>query len=262
MPADARRRTRPTARRCTRHIARCATRSIRARRVAPFNEIMTAANNPAQIIAAAASRSVADGLHHDDAVGLATWPTSPPISERLQRRSGGRGGRRVLQRWRAITTSCRRRLRRSPISTAACIRDGCAPDSHSRPMRRRPRRASPVCRFYIPPALRRLALLFGVARRVRASHGDSIRLSSTRRRNVFYIGLARPGDGRMSRRGRRRVYRVWDNRPDTNHRYTTSTAVVEQMQAQGWIAEGYGPGPYYPIMCAAINAPADIRASP
>ena len=43
------------------------------------------------------------------------------------------------------------------------------------------------------------------------------------------------------------VYRVWDNRADTNHRYTTSVTVRQQMLAQGWIGEGYGPTQV--IMC-------------
>jgi hypothetical protein len=38
------------------------------------------------------------------------------------------------------------------------------------------------------------------------------------------------------------VYRLWNNRVDTNHRYTTSVAVRDQMLARGYVAEGYGPG--------------------
>ena len=37
------------------------------------------------------------------------------------------------------------------------------------------------------------------------------------------------------------VYRVFNNRADANHRYTTSTAIRDQMVARGYIAEGYGP---------------------
>ena len=53
------------------------------------------------------------------------------------------------------------------------------------------------------------------------------------------------------RRRDRAVYRVWDNRADTNHRYTTSLAVRQQMLAAGWVAEGYGPGQV--IMCAPAS---------
>ena len=43
-------------------------------------------------------------------------------------------------------------------------------------------------------------------------------------------------------------YRVWDARADTNHRYTTSRTIRDQMVAMGWVAEGYGPDSV--IMCA------------
>src|SRR4030095_13885575 len=37
------------------------------------------------------------------------------------------------------------------------------------------------------------------------------------------------------------VYRLWNQRADSNHRYTTSAAIKAQMQALGYAAEGYGP---------------------
>ena len=37
------------------------------------------------------------------------------------------------------------------------------------------------------------------------------------------------------------VYRLYNNRADANHRFTTSLAVRQDMIARGWIAEGYGP---------------------
>ena len=104
----------------------------------------------------------------------------------------------------------------------------------------------PVCRFYIPPG-----------------HGDSHFLSASPSEcaiaqatypffvyespSVFYIALpdvvtgACPADTDP-------VYRVWDKRVDTNHRYTTSAAVRASMIAAGWVAEGYGPEQV--IMCA------------
>ena len=36
------------------------------------------------------------------------------------------------------------------------------------------------------------------------------------------------------------VYRLWNGRADSNHRYTTSTIVRDAMVAQGYIAEGDG----------------------
>lgn len=37
------------------------------------------------------------------------------------------------------------------------------------------------------------------------------------------------------------IYRVWNNRADSNHRYVTTIALRDQMVARGYIAEGYGP---------------------
>jgi len=37
------------------------------------------------------------------------------------------------------------------------------------------------------------------------------------------------------------VYRVFNQRVDANHRYSTSVAVRDQMVARGGVAEGYGP---------------------
>jgi len=37
------------------------------------------------------------------------------------------------------------------------------------------------------------------------------------------------------------VYRMWNKRADSNHRYTTSVAVRESMLGKGYIPEGYGP---------------------
>ena len=65
----------------------------------------------------------------------------------------------------------------------------------------------------------------------------------------FYIGLPDTTTGACAP-GTSPVYRFWNRRPgDTNHRYTTSLQVARQMLARGDAPEGYGPGPYYPIMC-------------
>jgi len=41
--------------------------------------------------------------------------------------------------------------------------------------------------------------------------------------------------------GSKAVYRLWNNRPDVNHRYTTDPAIRADMMAKGWIPEGFGP---------------------
>lgn len=44
------------------------------------------------------------------------------------------------------------------------------------------------------------------------------------------------------------VYRLLNQRVDSNHRYTTSTAIRAQMLAAGYLSEGYGPDGV--VMCA------------
>ena len=46
------------------------------------------------------------------------------------------------------------------------------------------------------------------------------------------------------------VYRLYNNRADTNHRYTTSLTIRSQMLAKGYVGEGYGPNSV--SMCAAL----------
>ncbi len=106
---------------------------------------------------------------------------------------------------------------------------------------------APVCRFYIPPG-------YGDSHFYSASPAECADAAAhypyfvRESANVFSIGLPDSTTGACPM-GTIPVYRVWDARFDTNHRYTTSAVIVDQMRALGWTAEGYGPGPYYPIMC-------------
>jgi carboxypeptidase C (cathepsin A) len=50
------------------------------------------------------------------------------------------------------------------------------------------------------------------------------------------------------------VYRVFDGRADANHRYLTSTALRDTMQARGWVIEGIGAEGV--VMCAPQPATA------
>lgn len=45
----------------------------------------------------------------------------------------------------------------------------------------------------------------------------------------------------VCRDGANPVYRLWNGRADSNHRYTTSRATRDQMIAKGYVAEGFGP---------------------
>ncbi len=103
---------------------------------------------------------------------------------------------------------------------------------------------SAVCRFYIPPAL-----------------GDShffgrgaAECSSTAAKNpsfvveapaFFYSALPTAG---TCPGGTAPVYRLFSNRADANHRYTTDRDTRDQMVAKGWLAEGDGPD--FTVMCA------------
>lgn len=104
---------------------------------------------------------------------------------------------------------------------------------------------SPVCRFYIPPA-----------------HGDSHFLSASQDEcasvlakipldpnfhgyieetpSAFYIALPDTSTGACPA-GTLPVYRLWNRRADSNHRYTADAATRDAMLARGYEAEGYGP---------------------
>ncbi len=114
--------------------------------------------------------------------------------------------------------------------------------------------AGPVCRYYIPP-----------------QHGDSHFLSASAAEcdaifsrigvdpnysgyiqetpNAFYIELPNTVSGACPV-GTTAVYRLWNGRADSNHRYTTDPSVKAQMQGRGYVAEGYGPAAV--AMCAPI----------
>ncbi len=106
--------------------------------------------------------------------------------------------------------------------------------------------ASAVCRFYIPPAL-------GDSHFYSASPAECAKVASAypafieESADMMDVDLPDPITGACSVTDMP-VYRVWDDRADTNHRYTTDPAIRALMVAQGWIAEGYGPDQV--IMCA------------
>jgi hypothetical protein len=106
--------------------------------------------------------------------------------------------------------------------------------------------ASPVCRFYIPPAQ-------GDSHFYSASPIECAQVAARfptfilESSNVMDVGLPDATTGTCPT-GWTPVYRVWDDRADSNHRYITGRAVRDQMVAKGWIAEGYGPDSV--IMCS------------
>jgi len=109
---------------------------------------------------------------------------------------------------------------------------------------------NPVCRIYIPPP--------GDSHFFSASPAEC---DGTRAKfptfvfeapDVFYIALPDQTNGACPA-GTIAVYRVFDNRVDPNHRYTTDRATRDAMVAKGYIAEGYGADAV--IMCAPPSAP-------
>ena len=102
-----------------------------------------------------------------------------------------------------------------------------------------------VCRFYVPPE-------HGDSHFISASAAECatiLKLTATdpnysgyvhETPNAFYGALPNTMTGACAR-GTVPVYRLWNRRADSNHRYTTSPVTSAQMVARGYLAEGYGP---------------------
>lgn len=111
--------------------------------------------------------------------------------------------------------------------------------------------ANPVCRIYIPPP--------GDSHFFSASPDECAGTLAKfptlvfEAASVFAIALPDTTTGTCPA-GTVPVYRVFDNRADPNHRYTTDRATRDAMVGKGYIAEGYGPDAV--IMCAPPAAPA------
>lgn len=97
---------------------------------------------------------------------------------------------------------------------------------------------SPICRFYLPPP--EDSHFYSASPQecatVQAQHPTFI-LESTA---VMHLALPNPLSG-VCPGSTIPIYRTWNRRPDTNHRYTTDIAVRDAMVALGHIAEGSGP---------------------
>jgi hypothetical protein len=107
---------------------------------------------------------------------------------------------------------------------------------------------NPVCRFYIPPAegdSHFFSSFPDECTAVQTRFPDFVLETSS----AFYAGSPAPDtgvcpvmpgfiDGDIPLRP---VFRLWNGRADTNHRYTTSLDERAAMIARGWVAEGYGP---------------------
>ena len=105
---------------------------------------------------------------------------------------------------------------------------------------------SPVCRFYLPPAA-------GDSHFFSASAAECAEVAARfpafvlEDPAVMHMALPDTATGACGERTVP-VFRLWNGRASTNHRYTTEAAARLQMLMAGWIAEGYGP--YGVAMCA------------
>jgi hypothetical protein len=107
---------------------------------------------------------------------------------------------------------------------------------------------NPVCRYYGSPAAGLDSHFYsGSAQECFLVHAVFPTQWIYESDNVFQIALPDTSSGACPM-GTIPVYRVWNHRVDSNHRYTTSTAIRDSMLALGYVAEGYGPMAV--IMCA------------
>jgi hypothetical protein len=111
---------------------------------------------------------------------------------------------------------------------------------------------SPVCRFYRAPA-------YGDSHFYSASPAECAQTAAAHpvdwiyeSPGVFHVRLPDATSGACPG-GTLPVYRFF-NAYTVSHRYTAERFVRNEMDASFlWTPEGYGPGPYYPVFCAAAS---------
>lgn len=116
--------------------------------------------------------------------------------------------------------------------------------------------AVPVCRFYIPPE-------HGNSHFFSASSAECATVLSLSASNpnysgyvyetpqAFFVPLPDATTGACPGASLVPVYRLWNQRIDSNHRYTTDRTVKDLMVSRGSVAEGYGPDAV--AMCGTLN---------
>jgi hypothetical protein len=69
---------------------------------------------------------------------------------------------------------------------------------------------------------------------------------------IYYVQLPNTTTGACPA-GTKPIYRFL-NLAEINHRFTTEqTVAIELSNTPGWKAEGYGPGPLFPVMCSPVG---------
>ena len=110
-----------------------------------------------------------------------------------------------------------------------------------------------VCRFYIPPEHGN-SHFFSASRTecndVAGKVGNDPNFSGYVLETSEAFAVAMPDTAGKCPANWTAVYRLWNGRADSNHRYTTDPAVKAQMIARGYAAEGYGDDPV--AMCSPL----------
>jgi hypothetical protein len=122
--------------------------------------------------------------------------------------------------------------------------------------------ASPVCRFYGSPAAGLDSHFYSASPAECAAvrqRFPGVWLEETD--NAFGIGLPDAVTGQCPPASVP-VYRAWNNRVDSNHRFTTDPSTLQAMIAQGYVAEGYGPSPMPVAMCSPTGESAGAAGVP
>ena len=120
---------------------------------------------------------------------------------------------------------------------------------------------NPVCRFYIQPPSD--SHFFSAAANecaavlAKISTDPNYRSFVYETPSAFYIAIPDTTTG-VCPAGTIPVYRLWNQRADSNHRYTTDPATKALMLAKGYVPEGYGPDAV--VMCTPGAAKGDTTA--
>ncbi|MEO8753000.1 MAG: hypothetical protein ABI624_10005 [Casimicrobiaceae bacterium] len=114
--------------------------------------------------------------------------------------------------------------------------------------------ASSVCRFYGVPAAGLDSHFYSAS----AVECDAVKLKFPtawllESSDVFQVYLPNLTTG-VCPSNTLAVYRSWNKRTDSNHRYTTSASIQAAMIAKGYAAEGYGAAGHEVAMCAPMPA--------
>jgi uncharacterized delta-60 repeat protein len=96
---------------------------------------------------------------------------------------------------------------------------------------------SPVCRWYLPPGYGD-SHFFGRDQKECDEVAEKFPQFILEDARFFHTVLPVAG---VCPTGTTPVYRLFSNRPDSNHRYTTDRTVRDEMVAKGWVPEGDGP---------------------